>query len=201
MSDKRRRKVNHTGRSEGSGRFVQLHLWLLRSAAWQSLSPPARSIYVELGALYNGSNNGELYLSVRKAARLINVSKTTAARGFKELTGSGFIRPRQEGAFDWKARHATSWILTEHSFAGHLATKEFMRWQPEKKKNTVPPVGQTVPLAGHMALPKAQKAPICPSHGTDNGKSPPNLSRHRDTYSLPGGVAVEQSGRRIKAAG
>ena len=63
-----RNRVNATGRNNTS-RFVRLDYRILNSNAYRSLSPNARSLLVELVMLYNGENNGSLYLSVRDAAR------------------------------------------------------------------------------------------------------------------------------------
>jgi hypothetical protein len=52
---------------------------------------------------------------------------------FRQLEDRGFIQPRQRGSFQWKQRHATSWLLTEYDddMTGHKATKDFMKWRPE----------------------------------------------------------------------
>jgi hypothetical protein len=98
--------------------------------------------------LYNGTNNGELYLSVRDAATSLNTGSHQASAAFRELEQRGFIRPRQRGAFAWKARHATAWLLTEYDddISGHAATKEFMLWRREsepKNKTRLPERQQT----------------------------------------------------------
>lgn len=134
-------------------KHVRLYSWLLMSEAWRSLSCEARALLIELAGLYNGENNGELFLSVRDAARRINTGKSTAARAFDELMARGFIRPHVLGAFSRKVRHATSWVLTEFPIGDHVArgeaTKDFMRWKPDpKNQNTVPQVGPTVPVVG-----------------------------------------------------
>jgi DNA-binding transcriptional MocR family regulator len=124
----------------------------MRSAAWQSLSCEARAILVELYALYDASNNGRLFLSVREAASRVGVGKSTAASALAQLIDRGFIRPNVKGAFTLKQRHATSWVLTEFEHAGQLATKDFMRWQPDpKKQNTVRPRGQMVRQEGQTS--------------------------------------------------
>jgi hypothetical protein len=40
---------------------------------------------------------------------------------------------RQRGSFQWKQRHATSWLLTEYDddMTGHKATKDLMKWRPD----------------------------------------------------------------------
>jgi len=109
-------------------RHVRLHFWMMKSPAWRDLTPTARALLVELYALYNGSNNGDLFLSVRDAARRLAVADNTAWRSLQELERHGFIRAAKRGAFHLKVRHATCWILTEFEHAGKLATKDFMRW-------------------------------------------------------------------------
>jgi hypothetical protein len=91
---------------------------------------------VELKALYNGSNNGELFLSVREAARRMRIGKTLAAECFRNLADRGFIRVARQGAFNIKATarkgDATAWLLTEFP-AGDgkgVGSKDFMSWKP-----------------------------------------------------------------------
>lgn len=189
---KRRRftKADATGRGGGE-RFVKLHAWLLASPAYRSLGLAAKALLPHLYLLYRGDNNGELFMSVRTAAEAIGSSKTSAARALHELTDRGFIRPRQSGGFNWKARHATSWVLTEFGFAGQLASKDFMQWRASGKQNTVPPQGQIVPPEGQRATEAQQSCSICPTTGTDKTDFAQNLSHQADTSNLPreGGVA------------
>jgi hypothetical protein len=73
---------------------VRLYRWELESAAYRSLSLRARCLLVELKALYNGSNNGELFLSVRDAVARLNTGTHQATAAFRELEDRGFIKPR-----------------------------------------------------------------------------------------------------------
>ncbi len=128
-----RGKVNQTGRSKAAAKHVRLHEWLLASPAYRTLSSHGRSLLVEIYRLYRGDNNGDLFLSVRSAAKAMAMAPNTATKAFKELVEHGFVRARQTGAFSWKTHTATTWILTEHPFAGQPATKDFMRWSPLPK--------------------------------------------------------------------
>lgn len=120
------------GRRKGKERFLKLEHWFLRSRAWRALSPAAKAVYIEIAQRYNGSNNGEISLSVREAARLVHISKNTAGHIFYELEAHGFIRRNVCGSFNYKLRHATTWILTAYDLDGKPATKDFMRWYPQK---------------------------------------------------------------------
>ncbi len=77
---------------------------MLASNAYRALSPNARALLVELVMLYNGENNGSLFLSVRDAAHRIGLADATAAsRAFDELMELGFIEVTQIGHFRVKA--------------------------------------------------------------------------------------------------
>jgi hypothetical protein len=134
---KKRKKLCAFGMSRGD-RFVMLQHWLLRSAAWQSLSPVARCLLIEVWQCHNGQNNGRISFSVREAAKRLRISKDTAAKAFGELETKGFLKARQRGSFTYKQRHATEWILTAECLNDELPSKDFMRWSPEpNKQNTV----------------------------------------------------------------
>jgi len=147
-------------------------------------------VLVELYAHYDGGNNGRLFLSVREAARRTNISKSTAATAFAALVQRGFIRPNVKGAFSLKQRHATSWILTEFAHGGHIATKDFMPWQPDSKnQNTVRLQGQMFRPEGQMGDGAQKNCSICPSGRTDSLDLERPRSLGADTDSLPRGVA------------
>lgn len=133
-------------RSIGTDKHVRLHRWLLKSPAWHDASLVERCLLVELYDLYNGENNGWLFLSVRDAARRLRIGKNTAQRGLTGLQAKGFIRQCQRGSFDWKSHQATSWILTEFPYNGQPPTKDFMRWSPTAE------IQNTVPTAGTLGL-------------------------------------------------
>lgn len=109
------KKPNATGRSDTS-RFVRLDHRIWSSSAYRALSPNARSLLIELAALYNGTNNGSLYLSVRDAAACMGVVDLTAAnRAFDELVSVRLIELTGEGYFRVKASEtsrARCWRLT-----------------------------------------------------------------------------------------
>jgi hypothetical protein len=146
---KSKRRANATGRTMAEGKHVRLHEWLLRSRAWHELGPHARLAYVEFCRLYNGQNNGELFLSEREAAARLGCNPKTAAKALKQLVEWGFIRPVVKGSFHWKERHATDWLLTEFAYGNALPTKDFMKhgpWAGNKPRHHH--AVQTAPLGG-----------------------------------------------------
>ncbi len=91
MAKRNRNRVNATGRNNTS-RFARLDHRILNSNAYRALNPNDRSLLIELIMLYNGENNGSLYLSVRDAAHRMGVADLTAAsRSFETLQTLGFI--------------------------------------------------------------------------------------------------------------
>lgn len=93
-------------------------------------------LYVSLRWRFNGSNNGDISMSVREAVAEVRISKDTAGAAFKELQEKGFVRCNQPGSFNWKAGLASTWILTEERYRNDLATKEFLNWVPQKKRRS-----------------------------------------------------------------
>lgn len=110
-----RNKVNATGRNSTS-RFARLDHRILNSNAYRSLSPNDRALLIELVMLYNGENNGSLYLSVRDAAHRMGIADLSAAsRSFNTLQSIGFIEVTADAHFHVKASEksrARCWRLT-----------------------------------------------------------------------------------------
>lgn len=134
MGRNRKRKVDATGRNTNY-RFVALDFALLGSDAYRGLSTGARALLVEFNRLYNGANNGELFMSQRKAAELVGVSNHVTAAGYlRELEDRGFIKARIKGSFDNKTRLATTWVLAQHRYNEQPPTREFMRWRASSEQ-------------------------------------------------------------------
>jgi len=129
------KKVAMLRRGKPERRHVRIYKWELESAAYRSLDVYARALLIEFKGLYNGANNGELYMSVRDAAKRLGItSKDYAAAALQQLEDRGFIVPTRKGSRTRRAETnlATSWRLTEYDddLTGRSATKDFMRWRP-----------------------------------------------------------------------
>jgi hypothetical protein len=110
-------------------RHVRTHHRMMQTQAWRSLDGNARSVYLELAALYNGNNNGRIGFSARQAAKIMPVSRATAFRALVALQDRGFIVAMTKGRFD-RQRHATRWRLTEFKcdLTGQPASRDFEAW-------------------------------------------------------------------------
>jgi hypothetical protein len=161
--------------------FVMLHWYMLDSAAWRGLSAHAQAAYIHLHRRYNGSNNGEIGLSVRELAERLSCSKDTASRVLIELENSGFIATETVGAFSRKNRKASTYRLTMYrdDRNGHLPTKEFMHAAPQsaRKDRTVRQEGQPKPEYLSQSDRKDREDP----NGTDDSPTTGTLieSNHR----------------------
>ena len=136
-----KKRLQKTGR--GGARFTALPDWLQASEAWATMKPGPRALYIELKRRFNGSNNGEIFLSHRDAAKALNVARNTVAAHFDDLIERGFIRlttgphlgPSGIG-------QASKWALEEEPTPdGRPAGKAFMRWTKKQKPRakTEPP--------------------------------------------------------------
>lgn len=121
-----------------AGRHVQLPEWLQASEAWATMSPGPRALYVELKRRYNGSNNGEIFLSHRDAANALNVHRNTVGPWFTELQTRGFIF-LMTGHYLGPAGigQASKWRLEELPTSdGRPATKSFKSWAKKQNPRT-----------------------------------------------------------------
>lgn len=114
----------------GNGRFVMLLEYMQASEAWATLQPGPRALYVELKRRFNGTNNGELYLSHRDASKALNVARNTVARWFRELEARGFIRKTCDHYLGPSGiGQAATYALEEEPCNGKAATKTYMSWR------------------------------------------------------------------------
>lgn len=150
------RKSDKRGRSKGTlAPFVAVERYIMKSLAWRSLSPNGRAAYLEVGYGFEGENNGRILLSTQMLADRMGRDKSTAARALRELVCKGFVECVSKGGFSLKLPHASEWRLAAFKcdVTGALATKAFMRWQPEN-----PERGGTGEARGGTGATDSQKA-------------------------------------------
>jgi hypothetical protein len=145
----------------------------MATPAWKSLGAVERAMYIDIAARYAGpgSNNGRIGYSIRCAAKELGIGTSTAKRKLDVLVDRGFIVAMTKGAFSLKARHATEWRLTEFpcDVTGELATKEFMRWTPDKNRSRYPQRQQSVSVAATVSISSGNREGSNTSHGICSG--------------------------------
>jgi hypothetical protein len=135
-------RADKKGRGRGTGRFTQLHNYVLDSPAWRSLSLPARCALIEILRVYNGTNNGQLGMAVRYLAERLRCGKTTASRALEELEQKGFLGVQKVGVFGRPM--GSEYFVTMHRNNVNFEppSNGFMRWTEVR---TVPSQTSAVP--------------------------------------------------------
>lgn len=129
----RGRRPDATGRSRGTERHIQLPHFLLESAAWKSLKPVERALFIEVAQRYSGFNNGIIGLGVLEAGRELHVRKNTAGLAFRVLIERGFLAVTRHSTFGQK-KLTREWRLTYKPMGPWDAptsppTNDFTRWR------------------------------------------------------------------------
>ena len=151
------RGMDRKGRSKTGGKFVRLGDGLLISEAWRSLSGSAVKYYIELRRRFNGTNNGDLHLSLEEAKKRLGMAKDTALRAQRELVEKGFIRVAKRGGFHQHL--ATTWALTDEPAPAVAPTHDYRNWR-SKKNSSVGKLDRT-----RLENPTDNVIPITPSVG------------------------------------
>ncbi|GJL87154.1 MAG: hypothetical protein DHS20C03_08630 [Minwuia thermotolerans] len=148
-------------RNRASGpRFVSIYEIELQCPAYREMTVHGRALLVEFRMIYNGSNNGSIGMSVRRAADLLNCGKNRAEAALKELQNKGWIVCTGKGSFDQKTgNRSTTWRITNQPVGLGVQTpetKDYMRWKPGKGlpeiQNTVPVRGTAGPSQGDRCI-------------------------------------------------
>ena len=137
---------------------------MARRAVFRTMSGEAVKVLIELWTRYNGSNNGDLSVSYMHAATLLAMSKTTAARAFRELEQRGFAIRTSPG--HWYGRKAATWRLTMLHYRDALPSHEYRRWQASG-----PPAGTGGAAVGSGDGTDAERKS---DSGTDVERDPPD---------------------------
>ena len=121
------------------GSFTKLDEWFMSSEACGSLKPAPRALYLELKRLYNGKNNGRIFLSQMNASKKLNIGRDTVSRYFLELINRGFLFETSGHCLGSEGYgKAAHYALTELPLNEKPATKEFMRWKKTKSLQEKP---------------------------------------------------------------
>lgn len=132
------KRHDNRGRSKNpEGQYLALPYATARHAAFRALSGAALKVYIELRCRYTVKgdgrfdNNGELFLSLDEAARLLGLGKATVQRAYAELEAAGFIAMTERG--HWYGRKATTWRVTDRPYKGQPASRDWQQPSVPKK--------------------------------------------------------------------
>ena len=126
--------VARSKRRRSSAQFLQIFHALAHSDAFRSLRGNSLKVLIELATRYNGTNNGDLSLSLDEAAKLLRIGKASAQRAFHELEAKGFVCLIKRGC--WYGRRASTYRLTWKPHGRNGPTNEWKKFQrpPEPKR-------------------------------------------------------------------
>jgi hypothetical protein len=136
--------MNAKGRNPGgAGRFIMVSRSLTHSPQFSALSSASRALFFELHAMFNGTNNGAIFLSCKDAGDRLGLSDLKAVRAaFDELRDVGFITETIGSSFIMKAGHVSkarawnlNWIVRGYCVGpDHLPTLDFARLTAIQKR-------------------------------------------------------------------
>lgn len=109
------------------GGYIRKFEEILASPAYRDLTPVARCLLDEFQRIYRPQRNGQLSISVRRAAKLINIHKDTAGKAFIELAEHGFIK--LVNSAEWRKALAREWALTFEPVNNREPTDEWKLWK------------------------------------------------------------------------
>ncbi len=133
--------VNATGRSRDD-RYIKLDHGLMNTDAWQSLSPDATKVLLDLWRRHNGTNNGEIAYSHREAHKCLsrahgcNVSTRRATAALNEIQDKGFAVVTKAGSFNIKTKLSRTWRVTAEKVGDDRPTRDFRGWQIQNTATT-----------------------------------------------------------------
>ncbi|WP_376873333.1 hypothetical protein [Albirhodobacter sp. R86504] len=155
---------NRFGKGGGS-KFVQVFHGIMKTPAWQDLSPTARALYVELKARFNGKNNGQIMLSHREAGALLNLHRNSLGKFFNELVDHGFIHATSEPHLGPSGiGQTTKWAFDEMRVDATPARQAFRSWSaPRVIENRKPRTKSVTPRPQNRDASDEITSPPCPA--------------------------------------
>ena len=127
MSKLKKRYKALSAHAQKHKRYVGFDYQLLETEAFKYLTGGAFKLLALVKKRYNGVNNGHISFSVREGRDLLGCSVNTISRYFDELVNKGFLKIKEKGSFNYKKRHASTWIITSDKY-NNETSRDFKHW-------------------------------------------------------------------------
>jgi len=127
MSKLKKRYKALSAHAQKHKRYVGFDYQLLETEAFKYLTGGAFKLLALVKKRYNGINNGYISFSVREGRDLLGCSVNTISRYFDELVNKGFLKIKEKGSFNYKKRHASTWIITSDKY-NNETSRDFKHW-------------------------------------------------------------------------
>lgn len=111
MKQLSRQKIK--GRKE-TGTFLRVPTSVLESPNFCSLSNKAKALLLDIGARFNGFNNGDLAATYAMMKARGWKSKDTLSRALNELLDAGMIELTRQGGLHGPSLYAFTWLPIEY---------------------------------------------------------------------------------------
>lgn len=111
---KPRDRRRHTGRKE-RGKFLMVPAEVLESPNFCGLSTKAKALVLDIGAKYNGHNNGDLAAPWSWMKQRGWRSKDTLQRAVHELLTAGMIELTRQGGMHGPNLYAFTWFAIDET--------------------------------------------------------------------------------------
>lgn len=152
------KRARQTGKgASGEGHRLQVPAAVLNSPNYRALSHKAKALILDMGARYNGYNNGNLALPWSWMKVQGWKSKDTLQRAIKELLDAGIIELTRQGGMHAPSLYAYTWFKIDEAKVAldvpftNVASGKW-RTQLAPSKTEVPPrlSGQCAPTIGSI---------------------------------------------------
>ncbi len=167
--------VKAKGRRD-AGNFLRVPSAVLDSHNFRALTFKAKALILDIGARYNGHNNGDLAAPWSWMRERNWRSKDTLQRALVELRHFGMIEVTRQGGLHGPTLYAFTWLPIDRGKVRldvSILPTASGRWNhpspplaASREKKTPPrPVGQATPMVGPDVV---KKAPRRPGHRVGN---------------------------------
>ena len=115
--------------------FIKLDHGLLKSEAWQHLSPDATKVLLDLWSRHNGINNASIGYAHRTARECLcrahgrQISRRRATAALQEIQDKGFAVITKDSTFTTKTKLAREWRLTAEKAGDERPSRDFRKWK------------------------------------------------------------------------
>lgn len=111
--DMARTRIKALGRKD-AGTFLMIPTAVINSANFRALSAKAKALILDMGAGYNGHNNGDIAAPYSWMKERGWRSKDTLQRALVELRWRGMIEQTRQGGLVGASLYAFTWLSIDH---------------------------------------------------------------------------------------
>jgi len=159
MRPKYDKRARHTGKgASGEGHRLIVPAAVLNSPNYRGLSHKAKALILDMGARYNGFNNGNLAMPWSWMKLQGWKSKDTLQRAIRELLSAGMIELTRQGGMHAPSLYAYTWVEIHETkaaldvpFTRVASGKWRAQLDPPKTEAPPRPLGQSTPAIGSIA--------------------------------------------------